>query len=104
MKPVVLQQDNPELWPERLCTQLPVDAFFPDDRDVRGIAQAQAVCRTCPMLARCAEWAAQTRLTHCVVASVKMPAYGVGASAELAELRRIAADETGAESSGEVAA
>lgn len=86
MKPVVRQQECPDSWGERPCTQYPVETFFPRRMDREGIAAAQAVCRACPLLARCARWAAapETEISECVVATVRMP--DVHASA--AEVRR----------------
>ncbi|MEV6340951.1 WhiB family transcriptional regulator [Nocardia vinacea] len=96
MKSVARHGDVPESWSNRPCTQYPVDVFFPraDDRD--GIAQAQAVCRACPLLAQCAAWAAEADLTECVVATVRIPAYGTGSARK--RLRQIAARAEAAQS------
>ncbi|MFE3989945.1 WhiB family transcriptional regulator [Nocardia tengchongensis] len=86
------QFDCPESWPDRACTQYPLDTFFPDPSDSKAVEEAQRVCRGCPALRRCASWAAKTPMTSCVVASVPMPNSSANPVYELAELRRIAAD------------
>jgi WhiB family redox-sensing transcriptional regulator len=35
-------------------------SFFPDPEDLVGIAQAKAVCSTCPVAAECLTWAIET--------------------------------------------
>lgn len=35
-------------------------SFFPEKDDIRGIAQAKAVCSTCPVADECLSWAIET--------------------------------------------
>lgn len=35
-------------------------SFFPDPEDLAGVAQAKAVCATCPVAAECLTWAIET--------------------------------------------
>jgi len=46
---------------EAACLDL-VDevSFFPDPEDLVGIAQAKAVCSTCPVASECLTWAIET--------------------------------------------
>ena len=47
-------------WREKAaCADLFVDpeAFFPNDTDEKGIAAAKAICRECPVLQECRDWA-----------------------------------------------
>jgi len=35
-------------------------SFFPDPEDLVGIAQAKAICSTCPVASECLTWAIET--------------------------------------------
>jgi WhiB family redox-sensing transcriptional regulator len=49
-------------WREEAACLDVVDevSFFPDPEDLVGIAQAKAVCSTCPVAAECLTWAIET--------------------------------------------
>ncbi|WP_040713286.1 WhiB family transcriptional regulator [Nocardia takedensis] len=68
---------DPATFTDRACNGVDQDVFFPPNR--AGAAdQAMGLCRGCPRLAECAEWAVGEvlagRLTGAVTASVKVPA------------------------------
>ena len=49
-------------WREEAACLGVVDevSFFPDPEDVAGIAQAKAICSTCPVASECLTWAIET--------------------------------------------
>lgn len=86
----------PETWPEqRLCAEIATDIFFPEPGEREALRAAQAICRSCPALTRCAAWAAplvaEGLLTDAVVASVRLPAVGGARTEAVEELREVAA-------------
>ncbi|NEW42524.1 WhiB family transcriptional regulator [Nocardia cyriacigeorgica] len=90
-KKMVWQDDAPETWEDRPCTNLPLEIFFPDRLNPAKVAMARGVCAACPVLARCAQWAVSAELTDCVVAGVAMPSFRTSRARAEAELRQIAA-------------
>ena len=44
------------------CQEHPPDVFFPSDGV--GVIRAQRICETCPVKARCLEYALEERIDH----------------------------------------
>ena len=57
-----------EPWVDRaVCRDLSVDLFFPnygDKRQISALANAKAVCATCPVRPECLDWALRTNSRH----------------------------------------
>ena len=53
---------------EPLCAQVGVDIFYTDDRDEKTLepmtnyAMANSICKKCPHIAECADWAIKNEL------------------------------------------
>jgi WhiB family redox-sensing transcriptional regulator len=48
---------RPEWRDRALCLEYEPAMFFPDSGDKKGIARAQMVCRACPVLVECRQYA-----------------------------------------------
>ncbi|WP_433594404.1 WhiB family transcriptional regulator [Nocardia sp. CA-145437] len=80
MKPKMLGRNlsDPHHAADRACAGLNTEVFFPDT--ITEAAEAVEICVQCPLLTRCAEWAARAGVTDGVFASVWVP--GLGASTQ----------------------
>ncbi|MFE3322838.1 WhiB family transcriptional regulator [Nocardia sp. NPDC059195] len=87
---IQLQNISPDQWPDRACSTVPTQVFFPGSIPGADL-QAKAICAGCPRLRACADWALTAGLTFGVVAAVRMPNEGGGRRVALAELAQIAA-------------
>ena len=67
---------DPAAYTNRACKGVPQSVFFPRPNS-NDVAAAQQVCRRCPRLRVCAEWAVpmveSAALTGCVIAAVNVP-------------------------------
>jgi hypothetical protein len=86
--------DGPWFWPARACRDEDTEVFFPTT--TAGVRRAQAICASCPVLQRCAQWAQRVDFTEGVAASVLVPSTSASAArqehaAQL--LARVAAGE-----------
>lgn len=68
---------DPVVYPDRACSGVDQNVFFPRGRQLNAIRRAQAICARCPRLAECAAWAQPMAesgaLVGCVVAAVYLP-------------------------------
>lgn len=46
------------------CTDYDVETFFPQDADRAGIRAARAICKGCPVIAECLEFALNAETGH----------------------------------------
>ena len=90
---------DPVVFTDRACRGVDQEAFFPAPRKLAARKPAQRLCRACPVLARCAAFAAAEaaagRISECVIASVYVPRFDRRSRAQraaaVAELTAIAA-------------
>ena len=74
---------GPEVWrADALCAQTDPEAFFPEKGG--STREAKAVCRSCPVISECLEWA----LTH----DQRYGIWGGTSANERAALRRSGAE------------
>lgn len=50
-------EDEEIWWQDAVCAQIDPEAFFPDDNGAYSARAAKAVCKTCPVISECAEFA-----------------------------------------------
>ncbi len=58
---LVLIPAGPDWRDRAACTGHSRDAFYPNDSDHAGIVRAKRICRTCPVVAECLDFALASR-------------------------------------------